>query len=84
MSEPAVIVSPSGKIYARTGGGGQAPSTIQNKLNANTHFQAFLSSKEMLHVSELTEEAICQVELFQEFATYLCDYAVSGGIHGGP
>ncbi len=66
-SEPAV--------YKLSGTGGKAKSTVDGKESSMKHFEDFLATKHMPTFADLTEDELCDITMWQEFGTYLCDFA---------
>lgn len=65
--------------YRPSGTSGHASSTISGKASALVHFDKFLKTKKMKSFHELTENQLCDIKLFQEFGTYLCEFATKRG-----
>lgn len=55
--------------------GGTAPSTIKGRVSAMYHFNQFLETKLMAPFEQLKEEELCCITLFQEYGTYLSEFA---------
>lgn len=62
--------------YRRAGAsGGNAKSTITGRESAMYHFNKFLETKKMAPFDQLKQEELCCVTLFQEYGTYLSEFA---------
>lgn len=62
--------------YRRAGAsGGNAKSTITGRESAMYHFNKFLETKKMAPFEQLKQEELCCVTLFQEYGTYLSEFA---------
>lgn len=61
--------------YRQSGTTGHASRTIAGKVSALAHFRDFLNTKHMKAFAELSEEELCSIRLFQEYGTYLSEFA---------
>jgi hypothetical protein len=61
--------------YRLTGAGGTAPSTLVGHKYAIRHFNIYLNSRGLMAFGASQETDICILSLFQQFATYLCEFA---------
>ena len=61
--------------YRHSGTSGHASSTISGKSSALVHFNDFLVTKKMKSFEELSEQSLCSIALFQQFGTYISEYA---------
>ena len=67
-SQTSVVVE-----YQKLGEMGIAKSTINARNSAIKCFTSFLKTKQLMDVEIESEENLCQISLFQEFAFFLCD-----------
>lgn len=66
--------------YRRSGAsGGTAKSTITGRGSAMFHFNKFLETKKMPSFEQLKEDELCCIALFQEYGTYLSEFARKRG-----
>mmetsp|Transcript_2574 Transcript_2574/g.4005 ORF Transcript_2574/g.4005 Transcript_2574/m.4005 type:complete len:116 (+) Transcript_2574:21-368(+) len=64
--------------YRRTGAGGTAEGTLTSRHHAKKVLKEFLKTKLILEdLDQIPMEKICDIDLWQQFGTYLCDYAVT-------
>lgn len=61
--------------FRLSGTGGTAKSTLNGYQSALYHFNAFLSAKGLPDFDTLSEKQLCCIELFQEYGTYLSEFA---------
>lgn len=61
--------------FRLSGTGGTAKSTLTGYQSALYHFNAFLAAKGMSSFDELSQDELCCIELFQEYGTYLSEFA---------
>ena len=61
--------------YRRSGTSGHARSTVSGKTSAMKHFNDFLFTKRMGNFDTLNENEACSIILFQEYGTYLAEFA---------
>jgi len=71
----APMMSSGPVVYKLSGTGGKAKSTVDGKESSMKHFEDFLVTKHMPPFADLTEDQLCDITLWQEFGTYLCDFA---------
>lgn len=65
-----------GTNFRRSGAkGGTAKSTLSGYQSALYHFNAFLEVKGLPCFDDLSEQELCCIELFQEYGTYLSEFA---------
>ena len=68
-------IDEEGMEYRLSGTVGHATSTVTGKANALVHFNDFLATKKMKSFKELSEEELCSLTLFQQYGTYISEYA---------
>ena len=61
--------------YRRSGEKGEAPATVLGRNAALVHFNDFLSTKNLPSFDVLTEDQLCSKPLWQEYGTYLSEFA---------
>ncbi len=61
--------------YRLSGSKGEAPATIGGRNAALVHFNDFLRTKLLPPFDELSKEQICNKSLWQEYGTYLSEFA---------
>jgi hypothetical protein len=64
-----------GVNYRRSGGVGNAASTVAAKQQALERFEEFLVTKRLPVFDSLTEAQLCSKVLWQEYGTYLSEHA---------
>jgi hypothetical protein len=62
-------------VFRKSGSGGHAKNTITGRLSALAHFNDFLKEKQLPLFDELSQSQLCNIELFQEYGTYLSEFA---------
>jgi hypothetical protein len=75
MSSSVNLQAKEAVTYRRSGTSGHAPKTLTGKASALIHFNEFLRSKCLGSWDTLNEETLCNISLFQEFGTYVSEYA---------
>lgn len=63
--------------YRLSGTGGHAPSTVAGKEAGIAHFEDFLATKNMQPFETLSESELCDKTLWQEFGTYVAEFAIN-------
>ena len=61
--------------YRHSGTSGHADSTVSGKASAMSHFNDFLQTKRMQSFTHLREEEVCSVQLWQQYGTYVSEFA---------
>ena len=61
--------------YRLSGSKGEAPATIGGRNAALVHFNDFLRTKLLPTFDEMTQEQLCNKSLWQEYGTYLSEFA---------
>lgn len=61
--------------YRHSGTSGHADSTVSGKSTAMGHFNDFLRSKKMPTFDSLSEAEVCNIQLWQQYGTYVSEFA---------